>query len=248
MKKLFYLISLLIPLFSISQINISYETTYTVTNNASNPGYGYLKAFNTHGGLYYYTRNSSAPGIIIYDQNHNFYKSVNINQDYICFITDKLFNDDELIEFLIYGGTGLQLINEDGEILYTWPNRIDPALFRDNDGNYKLVVYNQQTSPPFTAYSDVYALGGTLSVKQQDTYLENSVIGFPNPAGDKITITNRKLLPTDTLLEIFTENGQKISERHLSSSEVEVVVNISSLSTGIYVYKINGETHKFIKK
>nr|WP_294777390.1 T9SS type A sorting domain-containing protein [uncultured Flavobacterium sp.] len=249
MKKILYLAIILNGYLSFGQINI--EHTYTTTTNISNEGYGFVYAFNTHQGIFYYTKEYLAGSnmITIYDSNHNFYKSINTPfGSEICLITDKLFNSDGLIEFLYVVGIHTYLMNENGELLFTWSDRWDPKLYRDNDNNYKLVVYNRSSSSSsIVRTSDVYSLGGTLSLEQQELYLDKSFKGYPNPTSNKIKISNGKYLVEETVLEIFDGNGKKVTEKKIMSGEKEIILDVSSYSNGIYIFKINGEAHKFVK-
>lgn len=258
MKIIFYLMMLTTTL-TLGQININHEHTYTHSGSVGdqNNNIGFTKPFITDQGLFYYSQEyDQGDKITIYDQYHTFYKTFTIiGNNYggtVYFVTDKLFNNDDLIEFVYVEkkqyGFDTKLINENGVQLFIWSDRWLPKIFKDNDNNFKIAVYNQILSSPYTVQTDIYALEGTLSIEQQDSYLDKSFRGYPNPSEDKITITNFKFLVEDTKIEVFNSNGQKVFEKKIRSGENEIILDTQGFSSGTYIYKINGETNKFIKK
>ena len=73
---------------------------------------------------------------------------------------------------------------------------------------------------------------------------------FPNPSSDKITITNSGKSKSDSYrIEILNIRGQII--KTIFNNDIEVTINLSDLSSGIYVIKVTTskeiKTKKFIK-
>lgn len=132
-KTNFLLFSLMLTSFAFGQVTLehSYRTTY------ANPSFDHLSkipfAFHTQNGINYYTYNRSTNQLFFYNESHTLIKTVNLPDlpNDFFFITDKLFNNDNLIEILYAysyaGGTGvttsIKLINEDGILLQTFTNR-----------------------------------------------------------------------------------------------------------------------------
>ncbi|GAA4042559.1 T9SS type A sorting domain-containing protein [Flavobacterium chungnamense] len=182
------------------------------------------------------------------------------------FISKHLFNDDDLIEFITpvqyYNpfGNGISapkliISNEQGTILYEIFDRYAPRLVKTGNDQYKLLVsmgHNGQYSDIIGSGSiqiDVYSLPGTLNLGQQEIYLAREAFqGHPNPTSNRITISNSQPLPENAELEVFDMSGNRIQSQTVASGTIDIIVDTSQLSTGVYVYKINGMTGKFIKK
>lgn len=82
-------------------------------------------------------------------------------------------------------------------------------------------------------------LFNTLSVEEFD--LDTSFAIYPNPSNDIINITNRKSLDYD--VELFSFNGQKITLKLDKNS-----LDLSTLTSGIYLLRINTKNDSLIKK
>lgn len=182
------------------------------------------------------------------------------------FISKHLFNDDDLIEFITpvkyfnpfgNGVVAPKLIvsNEQGTILYEIFDRYAARLVKTGDEHYKLLVslgHNGQYGGIVGSGSiqiDVYSLPGTLNLGQQEVYLTRQGLqGYPNPTLDKITISNNHPLPETAELQVFDSSGSNIQTQTVAAGTIDIIVDTSQLSTGVYVYKINGLTGKFIKK
>lgn len=181
------------------------------------------------------------------------------------FISKHLFNDDDLIEFVSCVqyfnpfGNGISapkvvISNEQGTILQTIYDRYAPRVVKTGDNTYKLLVSvgGSGVGPFYGSGSvsiDVYSLPGTLSLGQEEAYVSDSGFqGYPNPTSNKITISKHEPLSEDTQLEIFDMAGKKLQSQKVTAGTTDIVVDASDLSDGVYFYKINGVTGKFIKK
>lgn len=71
---------------------------------------------------------------------------------------------------------------------------------------------------------------------------ENSVLIYPNPTSDKLYFSASQ--EREILVTIFSLSGQLLRKEQVSTSES---VDVSSLSKGIYVIKIDDKTYKFSK-
>jgi len=78
--------------------------------------------------------------------------------------------------------------------------------------------------------------------------VSNKLFGYPNPTADRIMITNPLENGENALLEVFDMNGKRIMKKNISGNETEIILDVSNLNNGTYIYKINGEANKFIKK
>lgn len=207
--------------------------------------------FNSESGLNYYTFNSTTNTIQIYNETHTLTNTFtapiptgyHINH---IVVTDKLFNNNNSFEFLMeienFGNPSKVIIfGDNGTMIQEFDNRAMAKIYKNNTGNFKLVVKNIPAN-----IIDIYSLPGTLSVNQQEL-LSNKLIAFPNPTNGTINITNKSSNSTNSILEVFNYNGQKVIEKNVSNKEL-INLDVSNLSNGTYIYKLNGETGKFIKK
>lgn len=253
----------LIATFSISTLSFgqatlehSYSSNWTYNQNETaslNATGGPLNAFNVENGICYYTldipsANTAINVMRIYNEQHTLIKTVNFptRPQRINFITDKLFNQDNLIEILYNSDGNLYLINENSEVIQTIQDRYLARIIKTPNDNYKLLVSKSAADSKFLY--DVYSLSGTLSVPQQDVYLKTSFVGYPNPTDSSINITNKLTDGEKGVLEIFDTNGKKVMAKNITGGSKEISLDVSELSNGVYIYKLNGQTNKFIKK
>ncbi|OXA93399.1 T9SS type A sorting domain-containing protein [Flavobacterium hercynium] len=214
---------------------------------------GPLNAFNVESGIYYYTLeipydNLAINIMRIYNEQHTLVKTVNLptRPRRIHFITDKLFNQDNLIEILYDGSSNLTLINENSTVLQTIQDRQHVRIIKTTNNNYKLVA-STNSSDNKLLY-DVYSLSGSLSVPQQEEYLKKSFVGYPNPTDSIINITNKLANGEKGILEVFDTNGKKVITKNITGGSDEINLDVTQLNSGVYIYKLNGQTNKFIKK
>lgn len=254
MKK--NILSLLLTFFlsfsAFSQVTL--EHSYTSIRSGLEEAKEYV--FFTDSGINYYTLNSNNQ-LLLYNSSHELYKTITINPgtnfkvDYIFLVTDKLFNSDSKIEFITfsykYGDNErkMTLFNEDGMILYEFGDGYTANVVKDPNSGYKLLLAKETDTS--TIY-DVYALSGTLSVEQHEVLAKSSLYSFPNPAVNKMTI-NTDLKNGETgHLEVFDSNGKKVLEKKLPVTNNKVEVDVTTLTRGVYIYRLNGKSNKFIKE
>ncbi len=242
--------------FGQATLENSYNSDWTSNQNdwaVLNSTGGTLNAFNIESGIYYYTLqipwdNLAINTMKIYNEQHTLIKTINFTTRprRIHFITDKLFNQDNLFEILYDDNTNLYLINENNNLIQTIQNRQFARIIKTSSNKYKLVA--SANSPNNTLIYDVYSLSGTLSLFQQEIYLKNSFVGYPNPTESFINITNKLSNGENAILEIFDTNGKKVMVKNVTGGNNEINLDVTELNSGVYIYKLNGQTNKFIKK
>ncbi|CAN1561993.1 Secretion system C-terminal sorting domain [Flavobacteriaceae bacterium] len=259
MKKI---ISGLIATITISSLSFGQATLeHTYSSSMQDYAMTNVVAFYANG-LNYYTYNRNSQLVQVYNQNHNLTYSFTIPIDTgyymteFLYITDTLFNADNQVEFLYKayknGGGGrelkIYLCNQSGNLLQSFPNRYYAGLKKTANNDYKLILGNENQNSVTLAYDyDVYSLTGTLSTEQQQIYSKNISFAFPNPANDLINISNKLSNNEISTLEIYNIEGKKILEKKVSNNNEPIKLDISTFSSGIYIYKLNGETNRFIK-
>ena len=247
MKKLLFIIAMAISNLSFAQITL--EQTYVSS------GFSSINAFNTDSGINFFTSDNLLNQIKIYNSNHILIKTVNVPVDSgsrlssIWFPSDKLFNSDNLVEMIIVTfntttfAKKMELINEDGVVLQNLGNRTEAMLIRLANGNYKLETrINDSVGFDF----DIYNLTGTLSVAQVGLF-RDMIIAYPNPTENRINFTSHLADGESATIEIFDFNGKKVLQKNIITENGIVNLDVSELSSGVYICKLNGETNKFIK-
>lgn len=258
MKKLFLGIIATITFSNLSFGQATFEHSYSSNNNNSTR----INSFITASGINYYTLNSTLNTISIYNSSHTLVKTVNITVpansgiDDIFAMSDKLFNSDNLIEFIIvtqqniapFNFISSTLYNENGVILQQFgPNRGYAQIVKDTNNNFKLItcLLNPSTSNQYIY--DIYSLTGTLS-SSQVTLLAKQFISFPNPTESTLTITNILNKDENANLEVFDINGKKVLESYITGENDHINIDTTQLASGVYIYKLKGETNRFIKQ
>jgi hypothetical protein len=139
------------------------------------------------------------------------------------------------------GTSSMQLINEDGTVLYDFGDKNRADLNKTNSSEYKLI-----TSKSDGVNIDVYGLTGTLSVIQETQFSLKNI--YPNPANESINIPNSLGKNKSADLKIYSINGQEIISKKISTNNEYISIDISNLSSGVYIYELNGVSERFIKK
>ena len=227
-------------------------------------GWEQTNAFKTDAGLNYYTVEGTNV-LKIYNSSHSLTNTVTIPIDSgyelngIYGASDKLFNTDALTEFLIFteisSASGmtykLTLINQNGTILQQLGDRGDAYIIKGTSGEFKLItiknLYDSQPNATNNLY-DVWSLPGTSLGTVMLNKNASSFFGFPNPTENKIAITNNLENGQNGTLEVFDANGKKVMQKNVVGENGEINLDVTELSNGVYIYKLNGQTNRFIKK
>ena len=245
---------LLTVFFSITTFSqVTFEHSYTTNGNNNFPK---TYAFFTDSGINYYTMDQDLNQVFLFNSSHVLFKTINLNPGtdfkikYIYLVTDKLFYSDAKIEFIVVSSNSLYqnkmtLFNEDGINLFEFGDRWEAYTVKNSNLGYKLIVATDKEDPNLY---DIYSLAGTLSIEQQGVLSKTQFFSFPNPSSNKISFTTDVENGNSTNLEIFDINGKKVLEKNITVSENKIEIDITNLNSGIYIYKLNGQTNKFIKE
>lgn len=241
-----------------SNAQATFEHAYTSEYFNHNEG----NMFRTDNGLFFYTFERNTGIVKIYNSSHVLIKTVNIPMETNYYlrslqaISDKLFNSDNLVEFMVgsYNLSGptnvykIRLINENGIVLQEIANKDEAIIVKENDNSFKLIVSNSSSSMLYPIDYDVYSLPGTtLNIVQNQTS-NYSLIGFPNPTSNNITIVSSLKNGESGNLEVFDLNGKKVMEKLVTGNGSEINLELTNLNNGVYIYKLNGKINRFIKK
>lgn len=220
-------------------------------------GKGLNYSFFINDELNFYTLDRNARSISFYDSSHNLTKTTIINIEsgwdirYIYLISDKLFDTDSKLEFLVESRqpnnayTNLTVFNEDGIEGITFEIVDDFKLIKTTDNEYKLITFSQIPVNNGKYEYKVYALDGTLDASQENL-LSKSIIQYPNPTSKKLYLKNIEIKNKKNIIEVFTIDGKTVLKNTMKPNQN--FIDVSSLSNGVYYYKIGNYTNKFIKE
>lgn len=102
---------------------------------------------------------------------------------------------------------------------------------------------NNATTNSF-AISDINKITFGLSAGINDVENESKLSVFPNPASDFIKIKN--LPAEESMITVYRIDGAIVMQRSLSFASPSI--DISGLSTGLYLIRIGNQTLKFTKR
>lgn len=259
MKKftLIIIITLAISNFQFLKAQITLEKEYDFTN-VSPACTTKVRMFLTTDKTYYIA--NAGNNVFIFNEDHSDYKTVtfpNEKIEEVHFPSDKLFNSDDKIEFIILTtivGDNMsywKLVNEDGDIIQTlWTS--DCYFGRHYMEDYityyqtlnkevKIILNGSETCNKIL----VYAVPGHLTDIQKETLGIKSSSIFPNPAKNYIHLN----IPKSTLVtnyRIFDFSGGTVDSGFVNPNTEELKINISSLPTGTYILEHENNRYKFI--
>ena len=163
-----------------------------------------------------------------------------------------LFRDE--LDFGNQNKLGVTYLNENGE--FVWDDQFKylaafdgsykyQTYLTNNVSNQSIIVWTEDRSAGSKVYAQNFLLSDHMSIDDLDGIGEISV--YPNPVKDILNISSKKKIKE---ISVFNIAGQKV----LNSINVKNgQLNVSSLSSGVYVFQVkmeNGkvETFKIIKK
>lgn len=271
MKRLFILSAFAIILMSnrlFAQISLEKTYNYSTIGTNKSTYIGLIKL--SIGEKYAYSDNNMSK-IYLYNLDNTLYKTINIqtpagfsnvNFSGIYSVSDKLFNLDSKIEYIvIYRVSGdsinpavsrnnVYIYNEDGSQLFVKEYGFIPVSINGQYNSHiqntpdgtKLIISNQNSDFSTTGFS-VYSLPGTLitSIKEDKIDIDKPFLSnpFPNPANEYTAVFYK--LPghqNQGYIIICDINGKRVQEIKINGSNEYVLLNSSNLSNGTYLYSL----------
>ena len=199
----------------------------------------------------------------IYRMDHSLYKTIPIPtpEGYylsdVQYVTEKLFNDDALIE-LVYSYTKYiptttsyyytyetKLINENGNVLMSWPGAGYTNVIETPGHGKKFLVYEYNYSViPYRTYTHVYSLPeSAINAVQGRVQPEARPLPYPNPADRLIHIP--VTLPSgdsEGTLELFDLKGNLLLSYPVTGIDTQVILPVHLLVPGTYLYYLQTAT------
>lgn len=257
--------------------------TATPLINLSNGGYKYVRIsvavdYNT------YPYQFITYQLKFYDLNHSLWKTIelapvinNLANSYTCaaeptnvlYISDKLFDTDNDIEFIWYhqlpanptcGPDFFYLFDETtmnvSNIAGLNPDSIESIRVYNTPNGAKLILsYGYSYYAAGLGKDYVLSLPGTyppqpVIVKENNIGIEQAN-PFPNPANKQITLPYSLPAHKTGELIIYDMQGKEIKKFKIDNAFNNILLNTSELNNGMYIYKVqcDGEvilTKKFV--
>ncbi|MCW3789428.1 T9SS type A sorting domain-containing protein [Plebeiibacterium sediminum] len=251
MKSIFTILILtLLSIDTYSQITLEKEYIYGARE-------GKTSAFIANNNLYFFeivnfyqTKTST---FLLYDGNHQLVKSSIIQiENYglyrVYLPSDKLFNDDSLIEFIATykpttgDNTLMAIFNEDGEKLFDLGSHNFATYIKTPSNQYKLLTHYIDDGYGM----NVYSLPGSLTSSEEEILKKAECIAFPNPAKEYINIQFERGISSQLIVTDI--KGNVVKEQNINPAINEVRLNTSNFTSGLYIYQIGDQKGKFIIK
>ena len=100
-------------------------------------------------------------------------------------------------------------------------------------GNYKCRV----TKVASGCYKNSNTIAVTVSCKEDDLIVENTISVFPNPTQSQLTIATNNY--NDKLISVINQLGQTVLS--IETQEPETVINMFSFASGVYFIRIDSQ-------
>ncbi len=256
MKRIPFILALLMTLAIQSQGQITLEHTYTGVSAAyiNLPVAGYK----------YYVMDVANSQCRLYNNDHSLWKTITLSipANYylydIQYVSENLFNTDNSIELLYvsynynttlaYYTYDTRIANESGTVLLSMPGGGYSYIYPAQTGSKLFVwVYNYAVSPG-TVNTLVYSIPGQAASAVTDYPIENQVTlskAFPNPTTNTVTIPYN--LPENVNkaeLKLFDVSGKLVKSFIIDRTFNNIVLQTSDLPAGMYLYRIEADGFK----
>jgi len=80
-----------------------------------------------------------------------------------------------------------------------------------------------------------------------DNTLANGLVLYPNPANHNVTLVNNTMISLRELV-IYDVAGKVVNRVDLSQMQSEQTLDVSHLSSGVYMVRVQGETATAVKR
>lgn len=210
----------------------------------------------------YYSVNTTTHQLKIYNLNHTLWKTINLpiptgtNLLFPSNISEKLFNLDNTIElsYMYYIPSNpvvytTKIIDEFGTELMTIDNCNSLYPYNTVENGWKLFANIINGTISHTNVYNIIGTGtsnsptdgnGTTGILSNEASSVKIASPFPNPSQTQITIPYSLPQNSEGVIHIFDQNGNEIQNHRIDSNFSNVLLDISSFSSGAYRYEIVG--------
>lgn len=218
------------------------EKYFTVKNQLSNENESYhLKIYNLDHSIYK-------------EINFDFPEDIHFSDFTIDYVSTRLFNLDDKIEFVVKGDcSGFAIFDEDGDLIFISEESNGCRAEITNTSDKALLFL------PVYSYPDnrmeIYELPGKIcyeytpstDIKSRIVDLKNTTV-FPNPAHTEVTIIYDLGANDYGYLNVYNQSGLVVKTVIVNKIESSITINISQLSEGIYIYEIRSANNQLISE
>lgn len=205
----------------------------------------------------YCTFHSSTHEIKVYNLDGTLYRTLTNHPDtmrYTYYITEKLFNLDSKIEYMVYDWEdGVRIYDEDGNILFQ-EDSLDALEDLDENWFETNTIVNTESGTKMFLFDwnknnlEIYNLPGKLpySSNGATTHLKSYSINqsnlksYPNPTKQMITIEYNIITDFSVgLIELYSSKGELVEEYNFYDKRGSIIVGDEISSTGLYIYNLS---------
>ncbi len=194
----------------------------------------------------------------LYRMDHTLFKTIPlaVPEGYyledVRHVSEYLFNEDALIELVYiyskynpttesyYYSYETKLINENGDVLSTYPGAGFTSVISASEQDQKFLAYEYDFSViPYRTYTHVYSLPGSSTKSVTSASLPETGLVYPNPSDGQVKV----LLPSDRpfrtgTFRLFNMRGERIWEKSVSATGRSVILPDGLLVPGTYLYRL----------
>jgi hypothetical protein len=255
-KNILTLFLLIFHLYVQSQVifdhNFAAPGSYARVYNFNNAGYKYGISDRTKTTLY--NIDYSIYKVINYPVFPNFQYNLGAS------ITDMLVNNDTMIEVILgrqdttnQNSVALDIIDETGNIINTYPQTSSFQIFDVGGNTYKLMLTYYDTLTQNYSHYEFYSLPGSLPCNSCGgiSGISNKIsitpgsVAFPNPSSEHISI--RYTLFDDeqiATIHVFNVLGEIVQNYKVDHSFNQLEIETGTFSPGVYTYTIEGKNNR----
>lgn len=208
--------------------------------------------FSAHGSKI--IANDGAANVIkIYNTDFSLWKTITIpssgGASGAQFISDHLFNSDDLIEAVVYWPVGTEthafVINELGTTImdlgtgyYSTVHYLEGIhkLFLLSTSATSTKVYNLPGELPCG-----HCGAGSVGVPKTASGTSSSPLVYPNPASNEVTIRHGLPAATTGTLLITNVSGQSLGAWPIAGRHDELTINVAAFPSGFYTVTVLGD-------
>jgi len=253
MKKTTLLLMVLIVL------SLQAQSQYTMLHDfGSGPGFVYH--FDTQSQTMYYFVEYEAQTAHFYNQDFSFHKSVTAPtiEGYEIYmghafehVSTGIFNTDTLIEFsLDYFSDASSIYkvfiyNEDLEEIAAFDSARIHDIYRAKNGEIRMDI-TKYNSPYTISSTQTYLLQGAHIYINEETRTESIQPAYPNPSRELIHLPYSLEPGQVSEMKIFDMKGELIRTIKIGSHFNRVTINTSTYKPGMYIYRYENKSGKFM--
>lgn len=284
MKKTILSLTLILVSLSSAFSQFTLEHIYDTASATS----FYFNKFQHNGEKYIHIRYPEKPlpqmalpyEMRIYNLNHSIWKTIDLSnlprptgnsgagaRYYFLYVSDSLFDPDNLVEFM-YSTIKFDTLSNATDPLSRLEtfiyNENQAILFNDTSGPFYTHVNIPQTQVPIVNTSmgakmmlatsfgsmKVFSLPGLLSnsVQNHTENFNDRTFIYPNPSlGQAVIDYNLPVGTTEATVVIYSLSGQTIKKYAIDNNFKNLIISTADLPSGTYFYAIETKEHKMIQ-